>query len=423
MVSFKNGILKIEKGGKDRFFRFPFEICLYLGFIFYFLALSSLHYVGVVLMIVGAVVMTAGKLYYKKINTPLLSVWYLVFLIYAELSTIWAYSPSTSALKYVKFMMLALAICFGITQYIDSKKDIERLLNVYLYISLTIAFIEFIGTPFSQWFSGYFGSAVGGGNTNTFGFILLYASIIAFYKAYILHKRAWYFAVILFLFGCLLSSSRKAVIMSTLGILLIILFAFKRKHHIFHFLLAVAAVFVAFTIIMTNDSLYEAIGNRIETLIAYNNNETTKYGSLQLREYYIEFAKILFKRQPLIGQGYANFATLFALETTSQGIYAHNNYWEILADLGLIGFILYYWAYVYMFIKLAVVFFKKKFTYLKLLGAAMLVCEMILEWGVISMYNPLYQIIIALIFFCCTIDDSEDKKQYFYSNEQQNGGK
>lgn len=419
MISYNNGILRIEKSEKDRFFRFPFEICMYLGIIFYFLAFSSLHYIGVTLMLAGAAIMTSCKLYYKRINKPVLFAWYLAFTIYAEVSSAWAYSPSTSALKYIKFMMLVLAFCFGMTQYIDSKKDLEQILNVYLYASLTIAIIEFIGTPFDEWFNGYFGSAVGGGNTNTFGFILLYASIIAFYKAYILHKRLWYPTVLLFLFGCILSSSRKAVTMSVFGILIILLFASKRKHHILHFLLALAAAAVLFTLFMTNDMLYDAIGNRIETLIDFTSNKETKYGSLQFREYYIEFAKILFKRQPLIGQGYANFATILALETTSKNIYAHNNYWEILADLGIIGFILYYWAYVYMLIKLAISFFRKNFTYLKLLGAAMLITEIILEWGVISMYYPLYQIVIAMIFFCCTTDDYEDKKQYFYSD----GGK
>lgn len=422
MVSFKNGILRIEKSEKDRFFRFPFEICFYLGFIFYFLAFSSLHYVGVALMITGTAIMTSGKLYYKRINSPVLSAWYLLFLIYAEMSSIWAYSPSISALKYVRFMMLALVYCFGIIQYVDSKKDLERLLNVILYAALTIAIIEFVGTPFNQWFSGYFGSAVGGGNTNTFGFILLYASMIAFYKAYILHKKIWYPAVLLFLSGCVLSSSRKAVFMSVFGILMIILFAFKRKHHLIHFILALIAAGVAFTIIMTNQTLYDAVGNRIETLIAFANNETTKYGSLQYREYYIEFAKVLFKRKPVTGHGFANFATLLALETTAKGIYAHNNYWEILADLGIIGFILYYWIYVYMFIKLAITFFRKKFTYLKLLAITMLVSELILEWGVITMYSPIFQTIIAFMFCCCTIDDSEDKKLFFYS-ESQTGGK
>lgn len=417
MVTFKNGILRIEKNEKDNLFRMLFEICLYIGMIFYFLAFSSLHYVGVAALIAGPAIITADKLYSRKLNNITLSVWYILFIVYAELSALWAYSPYTSALKYVKFMMVALVVCFGMTQYVNNKDDLEKLLNIYLYASLSITLIEFIGTPFSKWFDGYFGSAVGGGNTNTFGFIILYASVIGFYKAYILHKRLWYPAVALFLFGCILSSSRKAVIMSVFGIVFIILFAFRRKHHFLHFFLAVGAAVFAFILFMTNDMLYDAIGNRLETLIDFVNDEATKVGSLQHREFYIDFAKDLFRRQPMIGQGFANFATILALETTSDAIYAHNNYWEILADLGLIGFALYYWLYFFMLIKLVITFFQKKFTYLNLMALALLVSEFILEWGVISMYSLFYQMAVSIIFLCATVNDNGDKKQFYYSSE------
>lgn len=418
MVSFKNGILRIEKSGTDRVFRLPYEISLYIGILFYFRAsMVPTHYVGVAMLIASPVIITAGKLYYKQINKPLLSIWYLLFIAYAEVSSAWAYSPTTSALKYIKFMMVALVVCFGMTQYVDNKNDFERILTIYLCAALSIMLVELIGTPTSRWFSGYFGHYVSRSNANTFGFIVLFASIIAFYKAYILHKRIWYLPTALFLLGCILSSSRKAVLISVFGIMFILLFAVGRKHHILHFFLAIGAAAFIFALLMSNETLYGTIGNRFETLIDFANNEETKHGSLQLREYYIDFAKLLFKRKPLIGQGFANFANLIALETNSEQIYAHNNYWEILADLGIFGFIFYYWIYIYMIVKLLVALYKKKFTYLKLLALAMLISEFILEWGVITMYSPYHQIIIALIFLCATTD-AEDKKMFFYTNNK-----
>ncbi len=416
MISFKGGILRIEKNKNRDLFRLPFEICLFLGIIFYFSYQRVIHYSGVALLILGPVIITAGKLYNKQLNNPILSVWYLAFTAFAELSSSWAYSPHTAALKFIKFMLISLTVGFGITQYVNSKKDIEQILNIYLYSSLVIALSEFIGTPVDRWFSGYFGSVVSHNNSNLFGFIILYAAIIAFYKAYLLHKRYWYPAVLLFLFGCILSSSRKAVLMSFFGIIIIILFAFKRKHHIFHFFLIGGAIAVLFTLFMTDDILYDTIGQRLETLIKFANNEQTKYGSLQIREYYINFAKTLFERNPIIGQGFLNFSNHLAIETDFEINYAHNNYWEILADLGIAGFILYYWLYAYILIKLATDFFKKKFTSLRLLAFSMLTAELILEWGVVSMYSVLYQVAVILIFLCATTDDTENPKQFYYSN-------
>lgn len=421
MVSFKDGILKIQKSEPDRLFRAPFEICWYLGMVFYHLMTSGVHYLGVVFYLAGAAIMTAGKLYKSKINKPLLSIWYLAFIVFAELSSMWAYAPLTSALRYIKYMLLILVFCFGLVQYADTEKDIERLLDIYLYASLTFALIEFIGTPPDQWFGGYFGGFVSGENTNTFGFTMLCSSMIAFYKAYFKKKKLWYLPLMLFLFGCVLSSSRKSLVMTAFGLLFLLFFAFGRKHHFLHFFLAIAAAAVAFVFIMQNDVLYDVIGYRIQNLIDFTNDNTSVYehGSLQMREYYVEFAKLLFSRKPLIGHGFANFATIMDAETQFSAMYAHNNYWELLSDLGLVGFILYYWMYFYLLIKLVVRAFRKDFSYLQLLAMAMLISEFIIEWGVISMFFPFQQTIIALIFICT--ESSGGQKKYYYSNSRHGG--
>lgn len=420
MVSFKDGILKIEKNERDRFFRFPFEICLYLGLVFYNLVNSPLHYVGVAILIAGAIIITAGKLFNSRINFPILSIWYLAFLCFAEMSSLWAYSPLTSAFKYIKFMLLILTFCFGITQYADTKKDVERLMDIFLYVSLTIVLIEYIGTPFEKWFEGYFGSFICGSNTNTFSYITMFAALMAFYKSYIKGKKLWYLATVLFLFSCLLSSSRKAVAMSSFGILFFILFAVGRKHHILHFIIAILTVAFIFSLIMTNDVLYNVIGYRINTLIVFTNDSEAinKTDSLQLRDYYINFAQVLFHRKPIFGQGFANFATLLNAETNQGYFYSHNNYWEILADLGIVGFILYYWFYIYMAIRLIIRLVRKEFTELKLLAATMLVMEFILEWGVISMFFPYHQTVITLMYVFINVYDKEDKKKFFYSGQE-----
>lgn len=423
MVTFKNGILKVQKSDPDRFFRMPFEVCFYIGLVFYFLKESRVHYIGVALLITGSLILTAGKLYKSRINAPVLSIWYLAFIAFAELSSMWAYSPLTAALRYIKYMMLILVFCFGMVQYADTKKDVERLLDIYCCVALTIILIELIGTPSDLWFEGYFGRYVGGENSNTFGFILLYATIIAFYKSYIRNIKIWYIPIPLFIFGCILSSSRKALAMTFFGLLFMLFFAFKRKHHFFHFIFALAASAAVLIFIMNNKTFYDIIGNRIQNLIDFTTNNTSVYenGSLQMREYYVEFAKLLFSRRPIIGQGFANFATLIAAETQHAAVYAHNNYWELLADLGIIGFILYYWMYFFLLIKLIVKGFRKEFSYLQLLAITMLISEFIIEWGVISMFFIFQQTVIALMYLCTMGSDSDDKKKFYYSNSNYGG--
>lgn len=419
MVSFRNGILKIEKSSdlnNSRRYRFLYEICLYIGLIgYYIMTYPILHYAGVAALIAGTLIITYENLRSFRINKSLFSLWYLGFIILCELSVLWAYSPTETAFLYLKMLIIILINGFGITQYVNSRADVERIFNIFLYVALTTALIQFICTPFSLWFNGYFGGYFGGINTNVFGYILMYASIIAFNKAYNHHKRIWYLAVVVFLTGCVLSSSRKATAISAFGIISVILLSYKRKHHIFHLFLAVLSAATVLMLLIENDFLYQIIGYRIKTLFNFidGNYSNAKIDSLKLRTFYITFAKELFQRHPIHGNGFISFHSMLNDETGMGNAYAHNNYWEILADLGIIGIIAYYWIYAYMLYKLIVNFIKNGFNNAICLGFVMLVSEVILEWGVVSLYQFYCQLVIVLIYIC--VSQSDTQKKFYYS--------
>ncbi len=422
MISFRDGILRIETSSeltKSKKLRFVYEICLYLGIVCYYIQNSTFfHYGGTFLFIAGAAIITYDKIRSYRINKLTLAVWYLGFIILGELSALWAYSPAISAFKYLRMMLMILAIFVGITQYADTSSDVDKLLDIYLYSSLTTALIQFIGSPIEKWTAGYFGIYVGDNSSTTFGYILLFAAIIAFNKAYNNRQRLWYIGTVIFLIGCVLSSSRKAVAVSAFGILCIILFSVKRKYHLLHFLIAVASVALVLELLLTNEYLYRIIGVRIANLIGYvkGSSTSTDYNSLYLRDFYISFAKELFKDHPILGNGFVSFHSLLADATDMGTGYAHNNYWEILADLGLAGLISYFWLYAYCLYRLIVRFIKGTFKNIHLLAAVMLISELILEWGIVTLYLPYCQIIVALIYLCSCVSNGSMKK-YYYSEQ------
>lgn len=422
VVSFRNGVLSIRFNQQQRrsFQRHIFELCFFFGNLFYTLSSRLPHYLGVGLLGFGTFMIVIERLQVARFNSFLHSAWYLLFIALAEISSVWAYSPVASAFGYVKFMLLIFILCVGIVQYAITSEDVERLLDLFAGVAFSEALIEFIGTPVNLWLSGYFGKYVSETNTNAFGYILLFGLIVAFYKAYIKGKRWWYLPTIIMVIGCIFSSSRKACFMSFIGILLILLFARKKRNHLLHFFLMILVTISVFTLIMTNETLYNIIGMRFEKLFDFINKTSTRDSSLSQRDFFIAYAHELFKRHPVIGNGFANFAELLSSQTGAGYYYAHNNYWEILADLGVLGFITYYWFYAYLLIKIFVQFLKRQFNDLTIVAVVMLLVEIFMEWGIISMQYLRSQLVIVLVFICIQKGNVDNKK--FYYMKKSDGG-
>ena len=397
-------------------FKRIYEICLFIlivgYFLFYETRMFQIAFVGVGLA--GSLIITASKIYISRFKLPLNTIWYFIFFVLTEISAIWAYSPDNATSNYFRLMVILLFISLGITQYVDSTTDAEVLLKIFTCSALLVALIQLFSTPISEWGAGYFGSKIGGHNSNTFGFVCSMSSVISFYLGYIKNKHYHYIFVLVFVVCCLLTSSRKAFAISFVGFLLIILLARKKKHHLIHFAVAMGISFFALVLIIVDQTLYSIVGYRFESTFDFMSSGTTDETSLFLREYFINFAKILFFEKPIIGHGFANFSIILAAEgDVSKEVYAHNNYWEILADLGIVGFITYYWFYAFILIKLIIRFFKEKSNSLSILALAMIISQLILEFGLVSMTSFYPQILLSLIYVCSYASSS--KRQYHYS--------
>lgn len=397
-------------------FKRIYEICFFVLFTGYFLfyEVRTLQFGFVVIGLVGSLIITLNKLYLSAFKFPLNVIWYFLFFVLAEISAIWAHSPENAVNRYLRLMVILIVILLGISQYVDTTSDAEILLKIFVFSVFLISSVQLIFTPSSEWASGYFGSVVGGHNTNTFGFVCSMSLIITFYFAYTKSKRSYYLLTVFFLVCCIFSSSRKAVGISMIGAFLVILMAFRKKNHLLHLIISSFTLCFVVVLFFIDQTLYEIIGFRFESLLNLMVSGTTQSeSSLLLRDYFIQFAKILFEEKPLFGHGFANFSVLLSTESNvNQNFYAHNNYWEILADLGVLGFIVYYWFYAVIFFKLVVRLFKEKNNTLLSLGLVLLISQLILEWGVVSMASFYPQIVVSLIYTCSYASDSKRKFHY-----------
>ena len=427
MATLKNGILTVGNGlsiNEKKPFGRIYELGLYITIVFYYIFYSSrvLMVIAIALGICTSLLFVIGKIWKSRLRIPMNTIWYFLFFSFAELSAAWAFSPETALTKYFRMMIMDILICFALTEYIDTKDDLEKALSIYVAAVFTIVAIEMIFTPFSEWTGRYFGMKVGNNNPNTYGFIALFAGVISFYKGYILGKKRifWYSLTVLFIFNCILTSSRKATSMSFICIMFLIATAFNKRMHWIHLIGSLLAAGAVLVLLFKVDVFYDVIGYRFDTLFSFlsDSNNVDYTNSLSLRSFFIEYAKGLFRQKPFLGHGFANFAKIVEADVSfATGVYSHNNYWEILADLGITGFLIYYSFYFYLMIKTLARFFKNKKDYIFSLSFALLCTLMILEWGVVSMISLYAQIIITFIYSMTYIQNSKRKYSYIQSPE------
>ena len=179
---------------------------------------------------------------------------------------------------------------------------------------------------------------------------------------------------------------------------------------IFRLSVAVGVTMVILYLMMNVDELYKAVGRRFESMWNYWLNQSGDY-SMFARDMFITYAKQYFLEKPVIGSGVATFLSKLGADTGFYA-YAHNNYYELLVGVGLVGFTIYYSFYAYLFVKL----FKMSFKYDDLIAKVMLtmlISIIICEYGIVLYYS-----VYALIFLCvaylyvCVFDNERVKTSY-----------
>ena len=132
--------------------------------------------------------------------------------------------------------------------------------------------------------------------------------------------------------------------------------------------------------------------------------------SLSLRQLFIKYATDMFFEKPLLGYGINNFIVEIR-QRIGIGTYAHNNYYEILADLGSVGFVMFYGYYIYLVSSLVRKWRRSEGSLVKLMivwVAVIMVCE----YGLVSYYTVYIQMTLCCAYlFICAYDREDD-----YSN-------
>ena len=184
-------------------------------------------------------------------------------------------------------------------------------------------------------------------NINTIGMKLSFTAIIGLY--YIIFKRKFWIIplIILPFIVSVATASKKVIIMYVIAIMM---FAYiKGGSNFFVKLLKISVVVIVLLIIIRQFSdipLFYTITERFESMFAiFGDDQSQADASTISRNNLMMNAFEIFKRNPIIGCGIGNFGYNNAWLLGGGYVYAHNNYLELLADVGVIGTFFYYAMY------------------------------------------------------------------------------
>lgn len=323
--------------------------------------------------------------------------WYFIFYIFCLISKSWAIN--TLYVQQVLVLMKGLIITiFVLTEYISDFNNWKAFLKIFVYACLLHGCYAVITTPASDFGTNLFGAQTGY-YFNNIAQVIAFGVCVAVYLFYEEQKKWWLLLIAIMCSFIGITGSRKAILMVIASISIFILFSKQHTNkRIGQIFIAIIVTLVLYYYIMNNEFLYMQIGSRLSNVFAIfgRNNAEADYSTLE-RLYFIAQGWKLFINNIIHGVGINNFKAYVGGYLGSGAKYAHNNYIELLADGGIIGFILYYVRYLELLVRSVKCKMMSKYKNTSLLILVLMIMLLVLEFGNVTYYFVQYQMVLIIV--------------------------
>ncbi|WP_102348318.1 O-antigen ligase family protein [Bacillus sp. Marseille-P3661] len=334
------------------------------------------------------------------------SLWAITFLTISLASVLWATNQG-QAIYYFIWTLQVLIVAILLESFIDHKSRLIFVMKCFIFGGILLVIRLLIETPIETWGTTRIGTAIGY-NANDVGLKLSFAALCSIY--FINKSNKKYLSIALFSFSILstvamFSGSRKVFLILICGILIYSFFRLKKNIYTLFKYLPIAIIFliIFYNVIMNVEPIYNVFGNRIEATIVtlLGDNSAVSESETQVREAMVLRGIELFANQPLLGYGLGNYAIV-----SGYGIYSHNNYIELLTSLGIIGFLLYYSIFIYLFLKLfkRLIYKNKSFAF----PFATIFILLLIDMALVSFQTGYIQILIMLSYSFLRFTEEEN---------------
>lgn len=324
---------------------------------------------------------------------------YMGYIFFSIVSILWSIKLGGAYIRIMNMIQVCL-FCIVLISSCKDKFDMMKYLDMYMMGVVIVSIYCLIKDISSIKVWARLGKnefEISGQNQIYYSCILIYSTMYAIYKAFNNKKhRLLYMIIAIFLYFCgLLTAIRKCLIVP--GLFLIIYTIIANKNNllklIIYTIISVAIVVIAYMMIRYFPSMSYRINGLISDL--HNNTEYLSYGnSFSTRGWLRELAIELFIAHPIIGVGVGQFKYYAFIEGVN--LYAHNNYLEILANTGIVGFLIYYSSYFIIF-KQCIKSFKQEKMQVNEINFifAFFISTLIMEYSQVEYYQLFF-----IVFFC-----------------------
>ncbi|HMM17385.1 MAG TPA: O-antigen ligase family protein [Petrimonas sp.] len=385
-----------------------------ISFILFILYISlAVFAINETLTRVALLIYILGNVFlFQSIRLNKLFVGYFLFTCYFCISLLWA-QGTTTVLYTLSYLVAICSLTLFMPRQIENMHDIYRYFYFYAGLMTLLVVILVIATPIRYWGTERLGANIGV-NANSIGMNLVFGSLILLFIAKEQNKKILYILAVMLAVVSLFTGSRKGFVALVVGIALFYGIKNRGWKKIFFIVLGIGFAIALYKLIMENSALYEVLGKRVERFfISIFTDDYVKDNSLTKREFFREYAFDMFKQKPIFGWGAEGFRNQMIYIDYQQKAFSHCNYTEILANFGIVGFLLYY-----------VPFVKMLFSYMKIvrndknsinvLFLIFCILMFILDYGCVSYYNPLTWLRYILVFSYLDIYKKENVKQQYY---------
>lgn len=363
----------------------------------YLTVISNIKYIGAAFCL--AYLLMPGKNNFDKKYYR----WILLFNIFFILSFLWSLNIRVSGIVVLVHLIPYYLLTFATIKYFNSYQKLDNILIAVFVCGLIL--IVYVASNMEEFMLGArFGSELIDDaeervwNVNSIGMCFSYsivAGLVLFNKKNVglIRKVLFISSFLLMGFAALLTGSRKALLMLAIPLFY---FSYKRskKYSLLGLVVLVVVVGVSYYLMMNVEALYETIGYRtIDMINILTGNETGFEDNSRLR--LTQLGIKWWQDNPILGVGINCFKVLSNADAQFRGkmFYAHNNYVELLVDVGLVGFILYYRGYYYL-LKESL---KKKSEAMSCVFI-MTIMVLALDTGNVSYYDMRVQLLLVILF-------------------------